>query len=229
MHLLKHLFSFSLIILSISSFAQIKTINNVDFKESVEINNEVTSLNGGGLREKYGFMDLYVGGLYLEKKSSNENDIIMADANMGIRIIIVSGLVTRDRFIDALEDGFENSTSGISTNDDVVKFKKYLNDPFVEGDEIVLKQVPGQILFIKSTSPNSNPGFELILEDVLMARESWLKYERIKRNGTLKIFTNDENIFNSINAIKPDKRKSKNFGFTTFEEGELFPLMILKR
>ena len=97
------------------------------------------------------------------------------------------------------------------------------------GDEIVLKQVPGQILFTKSTSPNSNPGFELILEDVLMARESWLKYERIKRNGTLKIFTNDENIFNSINAIKPDKRKSKNFGFTTFEEGELFQLMILKR
>ena len=43
----------------------------------------------------------------------------------------------------------------------------------------------------------------------------------------LKIFTNDENIFNSINAIKPDKRKSKNFGFTTFEEGELFQLMIL--
>ena len=144
MHLLKHLFSFSLIILSFSSFSQIKTINNVDFKESVEINNEVTNLNGGGLREKYGFMDLYVGGLYLEKKSSNENDIIMADANMGIRIIIVSGLVTRDRFIDALEDGFENSTSGISTNDDVVKFKKYLNDPFVEGDEIVLNYHKGE-------------------------------------------------------------------------------------
>ena len=62
-----------------------------------------------------------------------------------------------------------------------------------------------------------------------MARESWLKYERVKRNGTLKIFTNDENIFNSINTIKPDKRKSKNFGFTTFEDGELFQLMILKR
>ena len=57
MHLLKHLFSFSLIILSFSSFSQIKTINNVDFKESVEINNEVTNLNGGGLREKNGSMD----------------------------------------------------------------------------------------------------------------------------------------------------------------------------
>jgi hypothetical protein len=36
-------------------------------------------------------------------------------------------------------------------------------------------------------------------------------------------------VFKSINAIKPDKRKSKNFVFTTFDEGELFQLMMLKR
>jgi len=118
------------------------------------------------------------------------------------------------------------------TNRDAVSGLKSRNSKLVlfsMGDEIVLKQVPGQILFTKSTSPNSYAGFELILEDVLMGRASWLKYERIKSNGTLKIFTNDENIFNSINTIHPDKRRSKNFEFTTFEEGELFQLMILKR
>ena len=78
----------------------------------MNINGTSTVLNGGGLREKYGFMDLYVGALYLENKSSNDNKIIMADENMGIRIVIVSGLVTRDRFIEALEDGFENTTAG---------------------------------------------------------------------------------------------------------------------
>ena len=144
MHLLKHLFSFSLIILSFSSFSQIKTINNVDFKESVEINNEVTNLNGGGLREKYGFMDLYVGGLYLNSKSSDANQIIMSDEDMGIRIVIVSGLVTRERFIEALEEGFENTTTGKSSPSDIEKFKKFLSDEFVEGDEIILNYHKGE-------------------------------------------------------------------------------------
>ncbi len=63
---------------------------------------------------------------------------------MGIRIIIVSGLVTRERFIDALEDGFKNTTAGKSTLKDIEKFKKYLNDPFVEGDEIILKYYKGE-------------------------------------------------------------------------------------
>ena len=100
---------------------------------------------------------------------------------------------------------------------------------FSMGDEIVLKQVPGQVLFLKKTSPNSSSGFELILEDKLMERQTWYKYERVKRNGGLKIFTNDEIVFKSISAIKPDKRKSKNFVFTNFDEGELFQQMMLKR
>ena len=138
MKLYKYLFSISIIFSSILYTAQSTEIEGVKFSNSMNINGTSTVLNGGGLREKYGFMDLYVGALYLENKSSNDNKIIMADENMGIRIVIVSGLVTKDRFIEALEDGFENTTAGNSTENDVLKFKEYLNDPFVEGDEIIL-------------------------------------------------------------------------------------------
>ena len=99
----KYLFSIAIVLSFLTVNAQTKKIEDVEFSSVQEINGEQTVLNGGGLREKYGFMDLYVGGLYLNKKSSDADKIIMADENMGIRIVIVSGLVTRERFIEALE------------------------------------------------------------------------------------------------------------------------------
>lgn len=100
---------------------------------------------------------------------------------------------------------------------------------FSIGDVAVLKKLPGQIFFMKKTSPNVNSGFELILEDKLMNRQNWWKYERVKRNGELKMFSSDMELFKELESIKPDKRKSKNFGFTIFEEGEMFQIMVLKR
>ena len=148
MNFFKYLFSISLFISFLTVNAQSKQIEDVEFSTVQEINGEKTVLNGGGLREKYGFMDLYVGGLYINKISSDADKIIMADENMGIRIVIVSGMVTRERFIEALEDGFENSTAGKSSPSDIDKFKKFLSDPFVEGDEIVLNYHKGEAVHL---------------------------------------------------------------------------------
>ena len=75
----------------------------------------------------------------------------------------------------------------------------------------------------------TDAGFELILEDKLMKRQNWWKYERVKRDGELKIFTSDMDLLKELESIKTDKRKSKNFGFAIFDEGEMFQLMSLKR
>ena len=40
-------------------------------------NNQSTVLNGGGLREKYGFLDLYVGALYVKSNTKNANKVNM--------------------------------------------------------------------------------------------------------------------------------------------------------
>lgn len=148
MNFFKFLFSISLFFSFFTLNAQTKQIEDVDFNSFQEINGEKTVLNGGGLREKYGFMDLYVGGLYINETSSDADKIIMADQNMGIRIVIVSGLVTRERFIEALEEGFVNSTAGNSSPSDVVKFKKFLSDAFVEGDVIVLNYHKGEAIHL---------------------------------------------------------------------------------
>lgn len=128
--------------------AQVKTIEGIEFPAEISVNNQNTILNGGGLREKYGFLDLYVGALYLTSKSSDASKIILADQPMGIRLVIASKLVTRDRFIEALEEGFANSTVGTFTPKDIELFKQYLSDPFEQNDEILLNYHPGDGVYL---------------------------------------------------------------------------------
>ena len=125
-------------ICAISLNAQTTNIEGIVFPDELSINDENFVLNGGGLREKLGFLDLYVGGLYLYANSSEANQIVMSGNSMAIRIVIASRLVSRERFIEALEEGFKNTTVGKYTPMQIESFKKYLSDPFEPGDEIIL-------------------------------------------------------------------------------------------
>lgn len=132
----------------ISVQAQVRTIEGIDFPTQIMINDQKTVLNGGGLREKLGFLDLYVGALYVPTKTKDAKKVILADQVMGIRIVIASTLVTRDRFIEALEEGFKNSSAGTYALNDIELFKQYLNDPFNKGDEILLTYHPGDAIYL---------------------------------------------------------------------------------
>tara|TARA_B100000900_G_scaffold356943_1_gene326977 strand:+ start:867 stop:1406 length:540 start_codon:yes stop_codon:yes gene_type:complete len=123
---------------TISLYAQTSNIEGIDFPDELSISNETFVLNGGGLREKLGFLDLYVGGLYLSANSSDANQIVMSSNPIAIRIVIASRLVSRERFIEALEEGFKNTTVGKYTSMQIESFKEYLSDPFEIGDEIIL-------------------------------------------------------------------------------------------
>lgn len=69
------------------------------------------TLNGAGVREKF-WMDMYAGGLYLQNKSGNASEIMNEDEAMAIKLHIVSKMITSKRMIDAVTEGFENSTGG---------------------------------------------------------------------------------------------------------------------
>lgn len=125
-------------IFAISLCAQTSNIEGIDFPDELSIKDETLLLNGGGLREKLGFLDLYVGGLYLSANSSDANQIVTSGNSMAIRIVIASRLVSRDRFIEALEEGFKNTTVGKYTPMQIKSFKEYLSDAFEPGDEIIL-------------------------------------------------------------------------------------------
>ena len=122
--------------------AQVEKIEGIDFPQKLSISEAELGLNGGGLREKLGFLDLYVGALYLPEKSNDADEIVMSNTPMAIRIVIASGLVTRDRFIEALEEGFDNTSVGKYTAKDIQSFKEFLSDPFETNDEILLRYYP---------------------------------------------------------------------------------------
>ena len=144
---MKALKSFMIMLMITACFsaeAQTTELEGKNFPNTVTIGSAETTLNGGGMRVKYWVLDLYVGALYLENKTSDANHIVMADENMGIRIVINSAIVSRDLFIESLEEGFANATAGKHTDADIENFKQYLSDEFVKGDEISLNYVVGE-------------------------------------------------------------------------------------
>ncbi|CAI8339638.1 MAG: Uncharacterised protein [Owenweeksia sp. TMED14] len=153
MKIFKALLLAGAMIFSSSAQAQTKNIEGIDFPTSISMNGQKTVLNGGGLRTKLYFLDLYVGALYVQSKTSDAKNVIMADEEMGIRIEIASKLVTQERFIDALEEGFANASAGKSNANDIQKFKNFLKDEFKKGDVISLNYNAGDAVYL---SKNDN-------------------------------------------------------------------------
>ena len=68
-------------------------------------------LNGAGIREKL-WIDLYAAGLYLNQKTSDANIILNSEKPMAIKLHIVSKLISSNKMVEAVTEGFEKSTNG---------------------------------------------------------------------------------------------------------------------
>ena len=95
---------------SIAATAQTK-VAGVTVPNTIKAGSNTLVINGAGLREKYWF-DLYVGALYVQTKSSNGPELAKADKPMAVRMHIVSSKITRDKMVEAINEGFEKSTGG---------------------------------------------------------------------------------------------------------------------
>lgn len=113
--------------------------NNVSFE------GEKLILNGVGVREKF-WMDMYAGALYLNAKSSNANTILNADEPMAIKIHIVSKLISSDKMIDAVTEGFENSTNGnvAPLKTEIDKFISFFRDEISKDDVFDIVYLPSK-------------------------------------------------------------------------------------
>ena len=125
------------------TFAQTKKFHGVSFNTELKLDGENLIINGAGLREKY-FMDLYVAGLYLPKKTEDAKKVIYDDTEMAIHIKIVSSSVTRERFIESVNAGFATSKHGSASKEEIKKFVGFFSEPIKEGDKINLDYIPGK-------------------------------------------------------------------------------------
>lgn len=136
------LLAFALSITSVS-FAQTKKFHGVSFNTELKLDGENLVINGAGLREKY-FMDLYVAGLYMPKKTEDAKKVIYDDTEMAIHIKIISSSVTRERFIESVNEGFAASKHGSASKEEIKKFVSFFNEPIKNGDKIYLDYIPGK-------------------------------------------------------------------------------------
>ncbi len=92
-------------------------------------------LNGAGMREML-WIDLYAGGLYLQNKNKDPKAILDANETMAIKLNIVSSLVTQNKMIKAVQDGFNKATFGNTTALDkrIKKFINFFSEPIVKND-----------------------------------------------------------------------------------------------
>lgn len=100
-----------LFVISANNPAMAAKVAGVTLDESVMHENDTLVLNGAGLRKKL-FFKLYVGSLYLEESmaGADAQQLVEADAPMMIQLNILSDLLTRDKMVDALNEGFKKST-----------------------------------------------------------------------------------------------------------------------
>lgn len=127
------------------SFNTNEKIEGVDFPDQLTVNGKTLVLNGGGVREKY-WMDIYVAGLYLPKKSSDANQIINMDEPMALRLEMVSGLITSEKMIAATDEGFKKSAPNQleALANDIQAFKDvFIKEELKDGDIYEFKYAPG--------------------------------------------------------------------------------------
>ena len=98
------------IVVTSSLFAQ-KKVGDAVLPVTETFHGETVTLNGAGIREKL-WIDLYAAGLYLNEKSNDADRILNAEKPMAIKLHIVSKLISSDKMVEAVTEGFENSTNG---------------------------------------------------------------------------------------------------------------------
>lgn len=154
---------FTLILLcsiSILSFSQEK-ISGIVPDKNITIEDKTLLFNGAGLREKF-FLDLYVGSLYLVSKTNDPVKIINSDQPMAVTLHIVSGLITSEKMLNSMDEGFENATNGnISPiSSEISAFKNAFSEQIKEGDKFIVGYIPnvGTIVYKNGKKIKSIPG-----------------------------------------------------------------------
>lgn len=68
-------------------------------------------LNGAGIRNRF-FFDLYIAALYLPSQMNDAKEIVNKDEKMGIKLIILSSIISNAKMRSATKEGFEKALDG---------------------------------------------------------------------------------------------------------------------
>ncbi len=132
------------LVFAASAFADI-TVSGINIPSNKIFSGKSLILNGAGIREKF-WMDMYVGVLFVTKKTRDANILINSDESIAMELTIVSSLITSDKMSDAVEEGFEKSSKGNvpSLRSRIDQFKGYFKEKINKGDVFSIIYEPGK-------------------------------------------------------------------------------------
>jgi hypothetical protein len=112
-----------------------KMVGGIKMPGHIMVGEEPMQLNGAGVRNKY-YIDMYVCGLYLKNRSSDPDQVRNANEKMGIRLHIISGMVTNKRMQQAIREGFDKSTHNNSApfKNQIESLISAFNEPIKKDD-----------------------------------------------------------------------------------------------
>lgn len=141
----KQIITFLVLIATTFSVNAQETVSGVKVDGKMSLEGQNLVLNGAGTREKM-WIDLYVGSLYLPKKSSSAKDIIDSKEAGAIKLNIISGMITSDKMVSAINEGFENSTDKKTAplKAKIDKFKGFFKEEIKKGDVFIIINVPNE-------------------------------------------------------------------------------------
>lgn len=129
--------------LTIASAPAQTTAAGVSLPNSVTFDGKKLILNGVGVREKF-WMDMYAGALYLDKKNADANGIVNGNQPMALKLHMVSNLITSEKMIDAVNEGFKNATNGNTSKitSEIATFKSYFSEEISKNDVFDMVYLP---------------------------------------------------------------------------------------
>ncbi len=116
------------------------TLADVTLPDTITVGNQTLVLNGMGLRSKM-FIKVYVGGLYLEKKTNDPAAIIQSDSTKRVVLQFIYGEVTREQMAEAFDEGFKNNAPN-APKAEVQQLVGAL-ETMKKGEQMVVTYVPG--------------------------------------------------------------------------------------
>lgn len=139
-----------LLVMIIAPQLNAKEIKDSNFAQKISIMGEDMVLNGVGDRKK-AFINVYSCGLYLPEKQSDASEILNADKPMAIKLIITTGLVSKEKMQNAMNEGFENSTNGNikPLESRISQFNNCFNDEIIKQDQFVMTYIPNSGVLVE--------------------------------------------------------------------------------
>jgi hypothetical protein len=132
----------------LSSAASAGERAGVKMPDVIEVGRKQLVLNGLGVREATLFkVDVYVAGLYLERRSKDPAEILDTDDSKVLHLMFVRD-VDRSDVVDAFREGFEKNSHGIDALRPRIDTFLALVPAFNEHGTLTLTYIPGRGTFV---------------------------------------------------------------------------------